>query len=151
MHVIAIYMHLRSRKVAYVLLVLLKHCKSWWTRGGKKGEAILAEEQFLPIFDLHWCASIVVHGYKLIIVPTFFQQNADNQSQAGNREPLSSYNVICKVCICVTAPCRNQRLFFVAYFNSNAAFKVPYHWTSVKGRAHTRYVDVWISTECYEP
>ena len=31
--------------------------------------------------------------------------------------------------------------YSVAYFDRIAAFKVPYRWTSIKGRAHTRFVD----------
>ena len=31
--------------------------------------------------------------------------------------------------------------YSVAYFDRIAAFKAPYRWTSVKGGAHTRFVD----------
>ena len=35
---------------------------------------------------------------------------------------------------------------FVAYFDCITVFKVPYRWTSVKGGAHTCFVDAWISS-----
>ena len=55
----------------------------------------------------------------------------------GNtNSPYLAYN------ICVTVPCRNQRLFrSVAYFDCIAVFEAPYPRTSVKGGAHTRFVD----------
>ena len=31
--------------------------------------------------------------------------------------------------------------YSVAYFDRIAAFEAPYHWTSVKGEAHMRFVD----------
>ena len=31
--------------------------------------------------------------------------------------------------------------YFVAYFDCFAAFEVPYRWTSIKGGAHTQFVD----------
>ena len=34
--------------------------------------------------------------------------------------------------------------YSVMYFDCIAAFKAPYCWTSVKGRAHTCFVDAWI-------
>ena len=37
--------------------------------------------------------------------------------------------------------------YSVVYFNRIVAFEVPYRWTSVKGGAHTRFIDVWISHE----
>ena len=37
--------------------------------------------------------------------------------------------------------------YSVAYFDRIAAFKAPYRWTCVKGGAHTRFVDAWISNE----
>ena len=37
--------------------------------------------------------------------------------------------------------------YSVAYFNRIAMFEVPYRWTSVKGGAHTCFVDVWISNK----
>ena len=37
--------------------------------------------------------------------------------------------------------------YSVTYFNRIAAFEVPYRWTSVKGGAHTHFVDAWISNE----
>ena len=37
--------------------------------------------------------------------------------------------------------------YSAAYFNCIAAFKAPYCWTSVKGRAHMRFIDAWISNE----
>ena len=37
--------------------------------------------------------------------------------------------------------------YSVAYFDCIAAFEEPYCWTSVKGEAHTRFVDAWISNE----
>ena len=43
----------------------------------------------------------------------------------------------------VAVPCRNS----VAYFDHIAVFEVPYCWTSVKGGAHTRFMDVWIAHE----
>ena len=39
--------------------------------------------------------------------------------------------------------CRNQGV----YFDCIAAFKAPYCWTSIKGGAHTRFVD---SLDIYE-
>ena len=33
--------------------------------------------------------------------------------------------------------------YSVTYFNYIAAFKVPYHWTSVKGRTHMRFIDLF--------
>ena len=35
--------------------------------------------------------------------------------------------------------------YSVAYFDCIAAFEVPYCWTSIKGGAHTCFVDAWIS------
>ena len=35
--------------------------------------------------------------------------------------------------------------YSIAYFDRIAMFKAPYHWTSVKGGAHTRFIDAWIS------
>ena len=37
--------------------------------------------------------------------------------------------------------------YSVAYFDHIAVFEVPYRWTSVKGGAHTRFMDVWIAHE----
>ena len=37
--------------------------------------------------------------------------------------------------------------YSVAYFVRIAVFEAPYCWTSVKGGAHTRFVDAWISNE----
>ena len=37
--------------------------------------------------------------------------------------------------------------FSVAYFDHIAAFKALYRWTSVKGGAHTCFLDAWISNE----
>ena len=37
--------------------------------------------------------------------------------------------------------------YSVAYFDHIAVFEAPYHWTSAKGGAHTRFVDAWISNE----
>ena len=37
--------------------------------------------------------------------------------------------------------------YSVACFDLIAAFEVPYRWTSVKGRAHARFIDAWISNE----
>ena len=37
--------------------------------------------------------------------------------------------------------------YSAAYFDRIVAFEALYRWTSVKGRAHTRFVDVWISHE----
>ena len=37
--------------------------------------------------------------------------------------------------------------YSVAYFDRIAAFKAPSRWTSVKGRAHTCFVVVWICNE----
>ena len=37
--------------------------------------------------------------------------------------------------------------YSVAYFDRIAVFEAPYRWTSVKGRAHTRFVDAWIANE----
>ena len=37
--------------------------------------------------------------------------------------------------------------YSIAYFDRIAVFEVPYRWTSIKGRAHTRFIDVWISNE----
>ena len=37
--------------------------------------------------------------------------------------------------------------YFVAYFDRIAAFEVLYRWTSVKGGAHTRFVDEWITNK----
>ena len=31
--------------------------------------------------------------------------------------------------------------YSITYFNCIAAFKAPYHWTSVKGGAHTHFID----------
>ena len=41
--------------------------------------------------------------------------------------------------------------YSVAYFDHIAAFEVPYCWTSVKGGAHTRFVDsldIHATTKC---
>ena len=35
----------------------------------------------------------------------------------------------------------------VTYFDYIALFEVPYHWTSIKGGAHTQFVDAWIANE----
>ena len=43
----------------------------------------------------------------------------------------------------VAVPCRIWRLYSVAYFDRIAVFEAPYHWTSVKGGAHTCFVDAW--------
>ena len=32
--------------------------------------------------------------------------------------------------------------YSIAYFDRIAAFEAPYRWTSVKGRAHMRFVDL---------
>ena len=32
-----------------------------------------------------------------------------------------------------------------AYFDRIAVFEGPYHWTSLKGRAHMCFVDAWIT------
>ena len=37
--------------------------------------------------------------------------------------------------------------YSVAYFDRIAVFEAPYRWTSVKGGAHTRFIDAWISNE----
>ena len=37
--------------------------------------------------------------------------------------------------------------YSVAYFDRIVAFEAPYRWASVKGGAHTHFVDVWISHE----
>ena len=62
-----------------------------------------------------------------------------------NFSTCSSVSVYQKcACLCVAVSCRNHS---VHYFTE---FKVPYCWTSVKGGAHTRFVDalhVHISTK----
>ena len=35
--------------------------------------------------------------------------------------------------------------YSIAYFDRIAAFEALYHWTSVKGGAHMRFLDLWIS------
>ena len=47
----------------------------------------------------------------------------------------------------VAVPCRNQRLFYRVFRSCIAAFEAPYCWTSVKGWAHTCFVDAWISNK----
>ena len=43
----------------------------------------------------------------------------------------------------VAVLCKNQTLtYFVVYFEHIAAFETLYHWTSVKGGAHTRFIDL---------
>ena len=37
--------------------------------------------------------------------------------------------------------------YSVAYFDRIAVFEVLYRWTSIKGGAHTSFVDAWISNE----
>ena len=37
--------------------------------------------------------------------------------------------------------------YSVAYFDRIAVFEALYHWTSIKGGAHTRFVDAWMSNE----
>ena len=37
--------------------------------------------------------------------------------------------------------------YSVAYFDRITAFEAPYRWTSIKGGAHTHFVDAWISNE----
>ena len=37
--------------------------------------------------------------------------------------------------------------YSVSNFDHIAAFKAPYCWTSIKGRAYTRFVDAWISNK----
>ena len=37
--------------------------------------------------------------------------------------------------------------YSVVYFDRIAVFEAPHRWTSIKGRAHTYYVDAWISNE----
>ena len=37
--------------------------------------------------------------------------------------------------------------YSVAYFDRITVFEAPYRWTSVKGGAHTRFVDAWIANE----
>ena len=35
--------------------------------------------------------------------------------------------------------------YSIAYFNRITAFKAPYCWTSIKGGAHMRFVDIYAS------
>ena len=42
---------------------------------------------------------------------------------------------------------RTLGCYFVTYFNRIAVFEAPYRWTSIKGEAHTQFVDAWISNE----
>ena len=42
--------------------------------------------------------------------------------------------------------CQNSSNF-IAFFDRISVFEAPYRWTSVKGGAHTCFVDAWISNE----
>ena len=51
------------------------------------------------------------------------------------------------ICTYVWQPHVEIEGYSVAYFNRIAVFEAPYHWTSVKGGAHTCFVVAWISNE----
>ena len=47
--------------------------------------------------------------------------------------------------VCMQQSWVKIKVYFVAYFQHIIVFEVLYRWTSIRGRAHSRFVDTWLS------